>query len=483
MSEEPGAAAIEVIDREQLRSKKMKEMPVGKLLFVMALPAIVSMLVQALYNVADTIFIGMKYGLDGITALSIANPMQLLMIAAAIGIGVGTNVQIAKKLGEGKPEEASQAAKTGMLLSVIGAVIFTALGFIVSGPFIEGFTEAGGAVAEYGTTYLSVCMIGCAGVFVGVNCARILQATGNMKMPMISQLIGAIINIALDPLFIFVFDMGTLGAALATVIGQVASMLFALAVFIFKKQDVSISPRGFRVKRTDIASILIIGLPTIVMNAVNAFTVLILNLIVIPINEFGIPILGVYLKLNAFVFMPLFGLMQGLMPILSYNFGYGDKARYKQAYKKAMITSLIIMTVGFILFLTMPQYLVRLFGIGGDVSPDRVSQYIAAATTALRIIAVCFLPAAFNVVNTTATQSLGKGAISLIMSLLRQVIILIPMAALLGYITIAQNGTGFWFSYPIAETVVFLIFTPYALRMINKRFAEKEKARRSLETD
>lgn len=457
------------MEKENLKSLKMREQPIGRLLLNMSLPAILSMLVQALYNIVDSIFVG-NYGpkvFDGATvgarALSLAFPLQMLTTAFAIGIGVGTNVVIAKKLGEGKRDEANSAAQTGLVLSLIFTGIFIILAFTVVKPFVNA-NSVEAEIAEQTVIYLTICMSCSIGTFVEICCSKILQGTGNMKIPMISQMIGAGTNIILDPIFIFDwgFGLGVAGAAWATVIGQIAAMAFVLIMFTVKKHDVSIGLKGFRFKKSNVLNIAVIGLPTMVMNAITAFTILIFNFVTLNLLKFknAYTILGYYFKLQSFVFMPVFGLMQGTLPILSYNYGWGNKKRYMRCYRLSTIVSLSIMTVGLLLFQIFPDFLVKIFGAEGVILQE--------GAYALRIISICFIPAAFCIVLTTAFQSLGKGVPALLMSLLRQLIFLLPIAILFGWL-FGQNAL--WFGYPISEALVLCIFMPIALTSMRKKFA------------
>ena len=450
------------MDSANLRSRKMREQPIGKLLLNMSLPAILSMLVQALYNVVDSVFVAKHSGNAGTTALSAVFPMQMLVMSLALGIGVGTNVQIAKRLGEGRNDDASAVARTGVFMAVCGAVVAVILGLTVSKPFCAAYSQGNAQVEQMSSTYLTIVTAVSVGMFVEITLSKILQSTGNMKVPMISQLIGAVTNIILDPLLIFGIgffpELGVRGAAIATVTGQIAAMIFVIIMFVVKKHDVSLNFKNFKLRKDNVLAICIVGLPTMVMNAVSGFTTLILNLFLNKISANGMAILGVYFKLQSFVFMPVFGLMQGLMPILSYNYGYGDKKRFTHAFKLAQITSAIIMAVGLLLFQVAPRFLMKMFSEG---------QMLEEGVFALRIISISFLPAAFGICMTNVMQAFGKGVTSLVMSLLRQVVLLIPLGALLAF-TVGLNG--FWFTYPIAEFAVFALFLPYTIITVNKKF-------------
>ena len=450
----------------ELVSKKMGEMPVGRLLFKMSVPAIISMLVQSLYNVVDSVFVSM-YDPDALEAVSIAYPMQMLIVAFAIGVGIGSNAQISRKLGEGDREGASKTAKNGLFLSLVCAFLFVIIGLSLSKWFISLFT-GNDKIISYGTQYLTIVSAVSIGCFVEICCSKTLQATGNMKIPMISQLIGALTNIILDPIFIFgwafVPEMGAAGAAIATVTGQIFAMIFVLTVLYTKKHDVNMSLKGFRPDRESVAGICKIGFPVMVMNAVGSFTTMIMNAIIAGYNN-AITILGIYFKLQSFVFMPVFGLTQGLLPILSYNYGADNKKRYYSAFKLAVMCVFMIMVLGVAIFHIFPGALLAMF----NPKPDMVENGIYA----LRIISLCFIPAAFGITFTTALQSVAYGKTSLLMSLFRQVIILIPAGALLASL---YGLAGVWFCYPLAEIITIAIFIPITFRCINKVFAAKGKS-------
>lgn len=442
--------------KENLRSEKMRTQPVGGLLFKMALPAILSMLVQALYNVVDTVFVS-HYDARGLTALSLAYPLQMLIVAFAVGIGVGANARIAKELGERRKDEASLTAKNAVMMSLICFAVFAVVGAFAARPFIKLFT-ADEVVADMGGIYLMIVMCGSIGAFVEICCSKILQATGSMMIPMFSQLIGAVVNIVLDPILIFVCDMGVTGAALATIIGQITAMCFVLSVFIFKKHDVSLSPKGFRPSLKKVGNICMVGLPTMAMNAVTSITTTAMNAVLMG-YEYAVETLGIYFKLQSFVFMPVFGLMQGAMPILSYNYGSKDKSRYLKGTKYTVLSALAIMAAGMILFEAGAPLLMAIFNAGGEFA--RVGSY------ALRIIAISFLFAALGITATTVLQSLQRGVTSFLMSIMRQIVILLPAAWLLSKLF---GLAGVWFCYPIAEIIVAAIFTPVAVAKIHKSF-------------
>lgn len=445
-------------------SEKLGTMPIGKLLATMSIPVIFSMLVQSLYNVVDSIFVS-QIGEDALTAVSLAFPLQMLIIAFALGVGVGVNSLIARKLGEGNKDAASQTASTGIFLAIINAILFLLIGLFFTKFFMQMFSNDA-TIVDMGTSYLSIVLIFSFGVFVEIACSRILQATGNMIIPMISQLIGAITNIILDPILIFGLlglpAMGIKGAAVATVIGQIFSMIFSLTMFKIKTHDVHIQIRGFRPQMSTVIDIYKVGLPTIVMNAIGSVTTTFLNAILITFSSTAVAIFGIYFKLQSFVFMPVFGLTQGAMPIMGYNFGANNQKRFKHAFLLATLTSFVIMTLGTLLFWFFPAELLSLF----NGTPELISMGIYV----LRVLSLCFIPASFGIMISTMFQAIGHGFKSLVMSLLRQLIIIIPSAWLFAQLF---GLDGVWFCYPLAEAICCIIFIPLAFIVIKKAFPEE----------
>ncbi|HCU56416.1 MAG TPA: MATE family efflux transporter [Clostridiales bacterium] len=464
---------------ENLRSAKMATMPVKKLLISMSLPAIFSMLVQSIYNVVDSLYLA-QYSSKAITATGIVFPMQMLIVALGIGIGVGTNVYISKSLGEGKRDRASRAAQNGIFLALIAVVILVIVGFTAVKPFVRAFTNDK-ETADMGIAYLSICMIFSFGSMIELTTSKILQATGNMRVPMFTQLIGAVTNIVLDPFFIFGIGkmprMGIKGAAIATVIGQCFAMIFSVCMLIFRKQDVHVLRRGFRPSYKFMWRILRVGLPSLLISALPSFTTIMVNSFIKNYDQ-AIAVLAVFFKLQSFVFMPVFGLTQGGMPIMSYNFGAYNRDRFSGTFRFMLILAVSYMLFGLILFQAIPYYLIRPFG--DDPEFLRVGVY------ALRTISICFLFAAVIICATTMMQALGRGFTSLLITLTRQLVI-IPSAFLLARYT----GTkGVWFAYPIAEFTATAVFLPISLlvfkRTFNKKRAEvqalREKEEAALDT-
>lgn len=447
-------------------SKKLQDMPIGKLIAVMSLPAIFSMLIQSLYNIVDSIYVG-KIGPSALNAVSLAYPMQILILAFSLGIGVGTSSLIARKLGEQKHEEANNVAKLGLIMAIIGSAIFFVLGLLISRPFLTLMTNDQ-EVITMGTSYLTIIMSMSFFSFITITLTRVLQGIGNMIVPMISQLLGAIINIILDPIFIFNLEMGVTGAAVATIIGQAFSFVLVISIFIFKKQDVSVNPIGFKYNREHLIGILNVGLPITIMNSVASVTTSVLNSTLTnayeteELGKAAVNILGIYFKLQSFVFMPIFGINQGGMPILGYNYGANLKKRFNQALRIMLVTAIIIMLFGFVLFQTIPETLLSFFSPNEDM--------ITIGKRALPTISLSFIPAVFSIIFAMSFQAIGHGYKSLMMSLFRQVIILIPAAIIFSKI----NVNNIWYAYSIAEGLTALIFVPIALFTVNKVFALKD---------
>jgi putative MATE family efflux protein len=449
------------MEKDNLKSEKMGTMPVGRLLANMSLPAMLSMLVQSLYNIVDSFFVS-KLGKNAFEAVSIAFPMQILTLAFAIGVGIGTNSLVARKLGEKKLDEATATARTGLFLAIINAVLFALIGLFFSGTFVSMFSD-NAEVISLGTTYLTIVTACSAGMFIEILCSKTLQATGNMTIPMISQLIGAGLNIILNPILIFgLFNfpkLGIAGSAVATVIGQVTAMSYVITMLNVKKHDIHITLRGLKIQKENVIEIYKVGAPTILMNSVASFTTTSMNMILMSFSEGAISVLGIYFKLQSFVFMPVFGLTQGAMPIMGYNFGANMKKRFYHTFYLSLTVATIIMAAGLLVFQIFTHNLLSVFG-----------QNSAMGVHALRVISLCFIPAAFGIIVSTMFQSIGHGFKSLLMTLLRQLVLLLPSAYILGRLL---GLDAVWFCYPIAEIVCFIIFTPIGLRVIKNEFLRK----------
>lgn len=422
---------------------KMGTEPVLKLILTMSLPAIFSMLVQSLYNVVDSFFVA-KISENALTAVSYAAPAQMLMISVAVGTGIGINSLVSRRLGQGRQKDADNAATHGLLLGIVSWVLFALLGFFFSGMFVNAMTS-NEEIVQYGTQYLSIVMIASVGLFVELVLEKTLQATGNMIYPMVFQLIGAVTNIILDPIFIFgllgVPKFGVAGAAIATVIGQFLSMLFALYVVFCKKHRVHIGFKGFQFHGRTVKDIYAVGFPSMLMQSIGSVLIAAMNLILGTFTETAVAVYGIYFKLQSFVFMPVFGLTHGVLPIMGYNYGAGNRKRLMQALKYGCIIALIIMTLGVLAFLFFTKELLMIF--------DASENMLEIGIPALRIIASCFIPAAIGILFSTLFQAIGMGGKSLLISILRQIVILLPAALLLSRIGLVYV----WGAFPIAETV------------------------------
>lgn len=445
-------------ESKQLQQNKMGSAPMLGLILSMSLPAMFSMLVQALYNVVDSYFVA-KLSENALTAVSLVFPIQNLLIAVGVGTAVGINSLISRRLGEGRREEADRAATHGIILGLLNWVLFALFGLFCSRLFIGAFTSTA-EVVEMGTQYMSIVCIFSIGIFVEVNIEKTLQATGNMIYPMVFQLIGAVTNIVLDPIFIFGMfgmpKMGVAGAAVATVAGQILAMIVAAVVIFLKEHEVTISFRGFRVNWNTVRNIYAVGFPAIIMQSIGSVMVMGMNAILIAFTETAVAFFGVYFKLQSFVFMPVFGLTQGVMPIMGYNYGARKKARLMSALKIGSVIALVIMACGMALFWAIPDGLLTIFNAS--------EQMLAIGVPALRTISLCFLPAALGILFSTLFQAVGHGVSSLIISVLRQLVVLLPAAFLLAQIGLQP----IWYALPIAEGFSLLASILLFVRMYRK---------------
>lgn len=423
------------------QENKMGTRPMFRLILSMSLPAMFSMLVQSLYNVVDSYFVA-QISEKALTAVSLAFPVQMLMISVGVGTGVGLNSLISRRLGERRQKEADAAATHGIVLALFSWIVFVLAGIFFVGPFIGLFTNDP-EIYQMGCSYTQICTIVSVGIFVEANLERIIQATGNMIWPMIFLLVGALTNLILDPIFIFGLlgmpKMGINGAAIATVAGQVLSSIVALIVCLTKDHDVHISLRGFRFNRPIIRDIYAVGVPAMIMQSIGSVLMAALNGILSSFNDTAVAFYGVYYKLQSFVFMPVFGLTQGVMPIIGYNFGAGIKKRVVSCFKIGTAIAFVIMAVGTVIFWVFPAELLGIFRAS--------DQMLEIGVPALRIISLCFIPAAIGILCSTLFQAVGMGNKSLLVSILRQLVLIVPVAYLLSKISLS----AVWYSFPIAE--------------------------------
>lgn len=431
---------MQTIDSD-LKENKMGTASVGGLIAGMAVPAMFSMMVQALYNIVDSYFVA-KISEEALNAVSLAFPIQTLLVAFGIGTAVGINSLVSRRLGEGRREEASSAATHGILLAFVNWIIFAIFGLFFARQFISGFSTDP-TVIEDGTRFVQIICIFSFGVFIEFNVEKTLQATGNMIYPMVFQLIGALTSLILDPIFIFgwfgVPAMGVPGAAIANVIAQCIAMTVSLTVLLKKKHEVKVSFRNFHFNFKIVRDIYAVGIPTIIMQSIASVMVMGMNLILVRFTDTAVTLFGIYFKLQSFVFMPVYGLMQGMMPILGYNYGAKKQDRMVKAIRIGLVVSSLIMAAGVFLFWVYPKQLLLIF----EASPEMIH----IGVPALRIISLCFIPAAIGITFSTVFQALGKGIYSLAISLLRQMIVLLPAAYLLAHLSLESV----WYSFPIAE--------------------------------
>lgn len=437
------------------RSQMLGEMPMTKLVPTVSVPIMISMLVQALYNIVDGIFVA-QYSPDALTAVNLAMPMQMLMVALSTGMGTGINSLISRRLGEKRSHEARDAARHGLLIEVAGWLLFVLVGLVLARPYIAMSSPAEN-VLEMGTSYLRIVTICSLGQFLAICFERMMQATGNSKLSMLTQLSGAVTNIILDPVFIFGFNMGIAGAAIATVLGQVVSCLLGFYLNQTHNAELRLTHENFQFSWATIKNIFVVGLPSTVMQAISSVCNTLMNMLLMNFGAVYVDTLGVYFKLQSFVFMPVFGLCNGMVPIVGYNFGAKLKKRVYECIKVCLIYAVVIMLLGTLLFLTVPNLLIMPF----DSTPDR--SLTAEGCIALRIICSSFLFAAAGITFSTVFQAVGKGTYSLLMSLSRQVLALLPVAWLLSFI----GPNAIWWAFPIAE-VVSLTVCLLLLRKCNR---------------
>lgn len=440
------------------QENKMGIMPIPKLLISMSLPMIISMLVQALYNVVDSMFVA-KLNENALTAVSLAFPIQNLMIAVAAGTGVGINALLSKSLGEHNYETANKIAKNGILLGVLSSLVFAILGALGSRFFFEMQTDDA-QIIEYGTRYMTVITIVSIGIFLQITFERLMQSTGKTIFNMITQGTGAIINIILDPILIFGWfglpAMGVTGAAIATVIGQiVAGMLGIFFNWKFNK-EIHVSMKGYRPCRRTIGSIYKIGVPSILMQSIGSLTTFGMNNILLMFSSTAATVFGVYFKLQSFIFMPVFGLTNGMIPIIAFNYGARNKKRIYKTIKLSATIAVGIMLVGLLVFQLVPATLLGLF--------EASDHMLSIGVPALRTISLSFAFAGFCIVVSSVFQALGNGVYSMLLSFARQLIIILPVAfsfaKLFGLDMV-------WYAYPIAE-IASVIICIFLLRRILK---------------
>ena len=450
------------------RENKMGVLPIGRLLASMAIPMMLSMLVQALYNVVDSVFVS-RISENALNAVSLAFPLQNLMIAVGAGTAVGINALLSRSLGEKKQEMADRAAGTGIFLSLCSAVAFALIGVFLSRAFFMSQAKSVPEIVEMGTTYTRICLVLSVGLFCQFCFERLLQSTGRTVLAMVTQMVGAVTNIVLDPVFIFgLFGLprlGVAGAAVATVLGQFIGALLAVILNLKYNPEIHLRLRFIRPNRYVVKEIYRVGVPSIVMQSIGSVMTFGMNKILFVFTPTATAVFGAYFKIQSFIFMPVFGLNNGMLPIISYNYGAARIDRVKRTVKLSICTAVCIMTVGFAIFQLAPATLLALF--------DASAEMTAIGVPALRVISISFLLAGFCIISGSVCQAIGNPLYSMAVSICRQLVVLLPAAWLL-----AQTGRLelVWWSFPIAEIASVTLSAIFLRRTM--RSAEAELARR-----
>lgn len=443
------------IYRSMQKTNIMQSETIPRLLFKMSFPMMLSMLIQALYNVVDSIFVAMVSE-TALTAVSLAFPLQNLLIAAAVGTGVGVNSLLSRRLGEGRTEEANAVASSALFLALALSVIFIAIGLFLAKPFLALFTDSS-ELLELSASYSRICLIISFGCMFSITIEKLIQATGNSVQPMTMQLTGAIMNIVLDPVFIFFFGLGVNGAAIATVLGQIGSMVLAF-IFLKKNSYITIRLKDIRPKAKIIGEIYQVGLPTIIMNSIGTVMVSVINAILIGFSATAVSVFGVYFKLQSFVFMPVFSINNGLISIISYNYGAKDGKRISGSIRFGMLTALATAVTGTALLWLFARPLLSRYFQAGEAA-------IALGVPALRMTALSFPLAAVSIICSAAFQSMGRSSHSLAVALLRQIILLLPAAWVLA--RFCPEWT--FLCFPLAELLTCLIALILCFRIYRER--------------
>lgn len=444
---------------ETLRENKMGTMPENKLLLSMAVPMMISMLVQALYNIVDSIFVS-RICEDALTAVSMAFPWQNIIISIAVGFGVGINALLSRALGQKNDERVNQVAVNGLLLAGLSYLLVLVAGLIGIRAYMRTQTDIE-TIVNYGITYLNICILCSFGVFVEITFERFLQATGRTIYSMITQLTGAITNIILDPILIFGLlgfpKLGIAGAAWATVIGQCVGAVVAVMLNHFKNPEVHLRLRHIRPNGRLMGEITAISIPSIIMSCISSLTCFVMNMILIAYSSTAVAVFGVYFKLQSFVFMPVFGLNNGMVPIIAYNYGAQKPERIHKTIRLGMVYAVAIMLVGLLVFQLIPKELLLMF--------DASDAMLEIGAPALRIMSLAFVFAGIGIVSGSSCQAFGYSVYSMLISIARQIVVLIPAAYLLSLTGVLRS---IWFAFPIAE-IFSLILSLFFLRTTLKK--------------
>ena len=446
-----------------VKENKMGTMPINKLLISMALPMMISMLVQAMYNIVDSMYVS-RISEDALTAVSLAFPIQQLMIALGAGMGVGVNAVLSKALGEKDFEKANKAAENGIFLSVISFVVFFFVGLFAVDPFYMSQTTDP-EILQAGHDYLTVICCASIGMYMQFIFERLMQSTGRTVYSMITQTLGAVINIVLDPILIFGMfgmpEMGVKGAAVATVIGQIIGAVVGCILNVTKNHDIHISFKGFRPDFGIIKVIYVVGVPSIIMQAVGSVMNYAMNQILIGFTSTATAVFGAYYKLQSFIFMPVFGLTNGMIPIIAFNYGAGNRSRVIKTIKSSVILAVCIMLTGLTVRQIFPAKLLAIFNASEHM--------LSIGVVALRLISLSFVFAGYCIIMGSVFQALGNGVYSMIVSIVRQLVVLLPVAYLF---SLTGNLDMVWMAFPIAELFSLTLSTVFLIK-INKKIISK----------
>lgn len=440
-------------------TNKMGTMPVAKLILNMSLPMMFSMLVLALYNIVDSMFVS-RINEDALTAVSLAFPIQNLITSFGVGTGVGVNALLSRRLGEKNLEDVNKTAMNGVFLSLCTGAVFIVLGFFFISTYLYTQTD-NSLIIEYGLQYLHVAVYSCPIILLSMMMEKILQSTGRTLYSMLSQMSGAIINIIFDPILIFGIgpfpEMGVMGAAIATMMGQFVSLCVGIFANLKKNPDVKLQLKYITPNGKIIAEIYKVGVPSILLSSITSVTTYFINLIIGAFSSTAIAVYGVYFKLNSFIFMPVFGLNSGVVPIVAYNFGAKDKDRIMKAIKYSLYMAAGIMFFGTLIFILLPGTLLKIFSASDSM--------MEIGIPAMRIISLSFIGAAISISFSSVFQALGKAFYSMLMSFIRQLIVLLPSAYLL---SLSGNINLIWFCFPIAEVAAVGVSVGYMISIYNK---------------
>lgn len=435
------------------KENKMGTKKLFPLIVTMSIPPAISMMIQSLYNIIDSIFVA-KYSEAGLTAVSLAFPIQNLILALAVGFGVGINAYVARQLGKKNSKKAGSAATHGIIFALLHYVIILVLGLMISRPFLSSFT-ANEEILNMSIQYTNIVLVFSICQIIQIAIEKILQAQGQMVVPMVMQITGAVVNIILDPILIFgLFGapaLGVKGAAIATGIGQFSAMMVSIVMLLVKKYEVQINFKGFKFDRMILKGIYSIAIPSFFIMAIGSFMVSGINYVLLPFTENAILLFGIYFKLQTFVYMPTCGLVQGVMPIMSYNYGARNKDRLKETLKISIVIAIVFAVVGELIFSLWPQGILSMFTESNEI--------IEMGITALRIISIGYVFGAYSYIIASYLQAIGSAGSSLIITLARQLIVLIPIS----FIFREFGGlTGVWLAFPAAEIITcitaFIIF-------------------------